>query len=161
MSFEMVPAYSEPEKVKELFSEYTSALVEKSPKFKEYLAIQHYDDEVVHMEVKYGLPEGRLYLAYSDGRLAGCVGLKDFDGESCEIKRMYVRPEFRGHHFGEIMLTKIIDDAKEIGYKYILLDTFPFLKRAIHMYKKYGFYEIPSYNGSPMENLVYMKLELN
>ena len=81
--------------------------------------------------------------------------------ESCEIKRMYVRPEFRGHHFGEIMLTKIIDDAKEIGYKYILLDTFPFLKRAIHMYKKYGFYEIPSYNGSPMENLVYMKLELN
>ena len=77
------------------------------------------------------------------------------------MKRLFVKPEFRGLHLGNYLVEKVINDAKEIGYKFMLLDTLPFLKSAIHMYKKYGFYEIPSYNDSPMDNSIYMKLDLN
>ena len=57
-------------------------------------------------------------------------------------------------------MEKIIEDAKEIGYSYMLLDTFPFLKSAIHIYKRFGFYEIESYNDSPMDTSIYMRLDL-
>lgn len=76
------------------------------------------------------------------------------------MKRLYVRPAFRGRKIGNMLVEKIIDDAKKIGYLYMLLDTLPFLKSAIHMYKKYGFYEINSYNDSPMNTSIYMKLNL-
>ena len=92
--------------------------------------------------------------------LAGCIGLRKIDDFNCEMKRLYVRPYFRGKHIGDYLVRKIIDDAKKIGYKHMLLDTLPFLKNAIHMYKKYGFYEISCYNDSPLETTVYMKLDL-
>ena len=76
------------------------------------------------------------------------------------MKRLYVRPLFRGKHMGDYLVRKIIEDAKEIGYKHMLLDTLPFLKTAIHMYQKYGFYEIPCYNNSPMDTTIYMRLDL-
>jgi ribosomal protein S18 acetylase RimI-like enzyme len=77
------------------------------------------------------------------------------------MKRLYVRNEFRGKHIGVNLVNKIIDDAKLIGYKYILLDTLPFLKSAIKMYKAIGFYEIDKYNNSPMDNSIYLKLDLD
>ena len=67
------------------------------------------------------------------------------------MKRLYVRPKFRGKQIGELLIEKIIKDAKEIGYSFMLLDTLPFLKSAINLYKKYGFYEIPSYNISKID----------
>ena len=76
---------------------------------------------------QYGLPRARLYLAYVDGKVAGCIALKELDSETCEVKRLYVRPEFRGLKLGNLLIQKIIDDAKEIGYKAMLLDTLPFL----------------------------------
>ena len=76
------------------------------------------------------------------------------------MKRLYVRPQFRGKHIGKYLVEHIIRDAKEIGYSYMLLDTLPFLQGAIHMYRKYGFYEISSYNDSPMDTSIYMKLDL-
>ena len=76
------------------------------------------------------------------------------------MKRLYVRPEFRGKRLGNILVEKIIADAKEIGYSYMLLDTLPFLQSAIRMYKKFGFYEIERYNDSPMDTSIYMKLDL-
>ena len=76
------------------------------------------------------------------------------------MKRLYVRPKFRGKQIGEQLIEKIIKAAKEIGYSYMLLDTLPFLKGAIYLYKKYGFYEIASYNNSPMNTSIYMKLDL-
>ena len=109
---------------------------------------------------QYGLPRARLYLSYLDGKVAGCIALKELDGENCEVKRLYVRPEFRGVKLGNLLIQKIIDDAKEIGYKAMLLDTLPFLKSAIVLYKNFGFYEIPSYNNNPMDTLIYMKLDL-
>lgn len=160
MVIELVHAYTHKDDVKALFTEYTNMLTEGDSKFKEYLAIQNYNEELEHLEVKYGLPHGRLYLVCCDGMPAGCIGLRKLDDLNCEMKRLYVRPNFRGKHIGDCLVRKIIDDAKEIGYKHMLLDTLPFLTKAIHMYKKYGFYEIPCYNDSPVDSTIYMKLDL-
>lgn len=160
MSLELLPAYGRAEEVASLFSEYTDMLIAGDPTFKEYLAIQNYDEEVNHLERKYGPPHGRLYLALSDGQAAGCVGLRKIDARRCEMKRLYVRPAFRGRHIGDRMVRQIIADAKEIGYSSMLLDTLPFLKSAIRMYERYGFQEIPSYNNSPMDTSIYMELKL-
>jgi len=160
MSLKIVPAYELRAEIKELFDEYTNLLIEGDSTFKDYLAVQNYDEEVAHLEVKYGMPYGRLYAAYWDGKLAGCVGLRKIDDQNCEMKRLYVRPEFRGKHIGNALAKLVIADAKEVGYSYMLLDTFPFLERAIQMYRGYGFYEITCYNNCPMQNVVYMKLDL-
>ena len=160
MSIKILPAYDFPEEIKLLFSEYTDILIEGDPSFKEYLEIQNYDDELKHLEKKYGLPYGRLYLVYYNNEVAGCIGLKKIDKKNCEMKRLYVRPKFRGKQIGKQLIEKIIKAAKEIGYSYMLLDTLPFLKGAIYLYKKYGFYEIASYNNSPMDTSIYMKLDL-
>lgn len=160
MNIEVLSAYDHPEEVRQLFSEYTEMLIQGDSTFKKYLEIQSYDDELEHLERKYGLPYGRLYLAYYDQKLAGCIGLKKIDGRNCEMKRLYVRPEFRGKHIGNILIQQIIEDAKKIGYSYMLLDTLPFLQSAVHMYKKWGFYEIPCYNDSPMDGSIFMKLDL-
>ncbi len=160
MNIEILPAYNSPQEVRALFAEYTTMLVEGDSAFKEYLEIQNYDEELEHLEVKYGLPYGRLYLAYCDGQAAGCIGLRKIDGQNCEMKRLYVRPAFRGNHIGDLLVRQIIGDAREIGYSCMLLDTLPFLQGAIYMYRKLGFYEIPSYNDSPMDTSIYMKLDL-
>ena len=135
-------------------------LIAGDSSFQQYLEIQNYDKELLHLEEKYGFPDGRLYLAYEKGELAGCIGLRKMDSQNSEMKRLYVRPQFRGKHIGDQLIEKIIADAKEIGYSYMLLDTLPFLESAIYLYKKYGFYEIESYNDSPMSTSIYMKLEL-
>ena len=160
VNIELKLAYDYKKEVEELFSEYTKMLIDGDETFKKYLELQNYDEELENLEVKYGLPNGRLYLLYYNQELAGCIGLKQINQENCEMKRLFVRPKFRGHHLGNYLIEKIIDDAKEIGYKYMLLDTLPFLKGALHMYKKYGFYEISRYNNSPMDTSIYMKLNL-
>lgn len=160
MNLELKQAYPYPEEVKNLFEEYTGILIEGDSRFQNYLQLQNYAQELDHLEEKYGLPDGRLYLAYCDGVLAGCIGLRKLDEENCEMKRLYVRPDFRRRNIGGYLVKKILEDAREIGYAHVLLDTLPFLETAIRMYKQYGFYEIPSYNNSPMDNLVYLKLDL-
>ncbi len=160
MAVRLMLAYNFQQKVRSLFSEYTDMLMEGDSSFRQYLSVQNYDDELEHLEKKYGLPEGRLYLAYSDGELAGCVGLRKVDAANCELKRLYVKPQFRGRKVGQILIRQIIDDARDIGYQHMLLDTLPFLESAMHMYRKYGFYEIESYNDSPMEASIYMRLDL-
>lgn len=157
---EIVKAYDRRDEVGELFSEYTDMLIEGDAKFKEYLLIQNYDDELLHLEKKYGEPDGRLYLAYCGGELAGCIGLRKIDSLNCEMKRLYVRPGFRKSGLGRTLAERIISEAKEIGYKYMLLDTLPFLESAIRLYKNLGFYEIDCYNNSPMDNSIYLKLDL-
>lgn len=161
MKIKIVPAYGFVQEVGELFSEYTDMLIAEDASFREYLGIQNYDEELSHLEMKYGLPHGRLYLAYLDDQLAGCIGLRRIDDENCEMKRLYVKPAFRGKHISDRLIRKIIADAKDIGYSHMLLDTLPFLQSAIHIYKRYGFYEIPSYNNSPMASSIYMRLDLS
>lgn len=157
---EIIFAYDHPQEVGRLFSEYTNMLIAGDSLFQEYLNIQNYDEEVRHLEIKYGLPYGRLYLAYYEGKLAGCVGLRKIDEQNCEMKRLYVRPHFRGKYIGDRLIKKIIEDAKYIGYSHMLLDTLPFLESAICLYRKYGFYETESYNDSPMSDSIYMRADL-
>lgn len=101
-----------------------------------------------------------MYLAYCNGEAAGCVGLKRIDEKNCEMKRLYVRPQFRDKNIGKLLVEKVIIDAKETGYSHMLLDTLPFLESAIHIYEKFGFYTINCYNDSPMRTSIYMRLDL-
>ena len=158
---EVTLAYDYSEEIKKLFLEYTEMLVENDPEFAKYLELQNYNSELEHLDDKYGLPDGRLYIAKTDNGIAGCIGLKKIDDKNCEMKRLYVRPAFRGNNIAKKLVEVIIDDAKRIGYQSMFLDTLPFLEGAIHLYKKLGFYEIESYNNSPMDTSIYMKLDLS
>lgn len=160
MKIEIVSAYMHTQEIRTLFSEYTNMLVANDSSFQSYLDIQGYDEEINHLEEKYGMPSGRLYLAYCNGEAAGCIGLRNIDEKTCEMKRLYVRPQFREQNIGKLLVQQIIIDAKEIGYSYMLLDTLPFLEKAIHLYKKFGFYTIDCYNNSPMSTSIYMRLDL-
>ncbi|HWP79037.1 MAG TPA: GNAT family N-acetyltransferase, partial [Candidatus Acidoferrum sp.] len=122
--------------------------------------LQNYDEEVEHLAAKCGLPSGRLYVIFVDGEPAGCGGLALLDGEHCELKSIFLRPEFRGQHISVAILDKLIEDAKEIGYRYIVLETMPFLNAALHLYKSKGFYETQRYYNSPMEHAIFLKYDL-
>lgn len=161
MLLEIKLAYDREDEVRNIFKEYTDMLVNMDKKFEESLKAQKYDNELDDLTAKYGKPEGRLYLATIDGETAGCIALKKLDlSLSCELKRLYIKPKFRGNNIGEKLVNQIICDAKDIGYKYIYLDTLPYLKSALHIYKKWGFYEIEAYYNNPMEDAIYMKLDL-
>lgn len=161
MAIEIKLAYDNSKEIKELFLEYTNMLVENDKDFEKYLEVQNYDSELEHLADKYGLPFGILYIVKVDNQVAGCIGLRKIDNENCEMKRLYIRPVFRGQNIAKKLVEMVIDDAKRIGYKNMLLDTLPFLKGAIHLYKKFGFYEIQAYNNSPMNTTIYMRLDLD
>lgn len=160
MGLEIAYAYEEPEEIRALFQEYTALLLEKEPAFRRYLVLQHYDEETARPERKYGLPEGRLYLARWDGAAAGCGALRRLDGSRCELKRLYVRPAFRGRRIGEALLERLIGDAHAIGYRHMLLDTLPALESALRLYRRFGFQDIPRYNDSPLASTIYLGLDL-
>ncbi|MBP3539563.1 MAG: GNAT family N-acetyltransferase [Oscillospiraceae bacterium] len=159
MNIEIIPGYSHVQEIKSLFAEYTAMLIESDSRMREYLSMQNYAAELEHLEDKYGPPAGRLYIALCDGKAAGCIALRKIDEHSCEMKRLYVRPGFRGAKLGERLIEKIMSDAREIGYSYMLLDTLPFLQAAIHTYKKLGFYEIPCYNDNPIDGSIYLRYD--
>ncbi|MGE4276143.1 MAG: GNAT family N-acetyltransferase [Lawsonibacter sp.] len=160
MKLELRLGYDEPETVRALFQEYTDMLHQGDPTIAQYLQQQNYKDELIHLQAKYGLPHGRLYLAWLDDQAAGCVALRPMDQGCCELKRLYVRPQFRGHGLGRKLVDQMIADARKIGYSHMLLDTLSFLPNAIALYREMGFYEVERYNDSPMENAVYMRLDL-
>lgn len=157
---ELKLGYATPEAVRELFTEYTQMLVAHDPYFQIYLDLQHYDAEVADLTQKYGLPDGRLYIAWCDGQPAGCIALRRLDDTTCELKRLYVRPAFRGRGIAGVMMQRILDEARAIGYTVMLLDTEPFLRSALKMYRGLGFYEIPRYNDSPLDTTIFLRLEL-
>lgn len=160
MNITIIPGYSRPEDVRCLFVEYTNLMMEGEPEFHNYLKLQNFDAEITCLENKYGFPDGRLYLAIADGEAAGCIALRRLDDTRCEMKRLYVRPAFRGQGIGKLLTETILEDARKIGYREILLDTFPFLDRAVAMYSHLGFREIGQYNNSPVASAVYMALDL-
>ncbi len=160
MSIKIVYGYECKDEVKKLFTEYTNMLIGSDDDVAECLQEQGYLDEFTDLECKYGMPDGRLYIAYYNRELAGCIALRKMDDDSCEMKRLYVRPKFRGKKIGNKLIEKIISDAYKIGYKRMFLDTANFLKPAIRLYRKYGFKEIEAYYYNPMKSAVYMKLEL-
>lgn len=156
----LIPGFDHPAEVRELFEEYVDLIIASDLQFRDYLAIQQFSQELDNLEGKYGPPGGRLYLAYWRDKLAGCVALRQIDETRCEIKRLYVRMVFRGCGIGDRLLDQVIADARDQHYGHILLDTYPFLKRAVAMYRKRGFYEIEKYLESPIDSTIYMQLDL-
>ena len=160
MTLSILPAYDHLSEIEALFSEYTRILVEGDATFREYLVLQNYDEELKDPSIKYGPPRGRLYLARLGEETVGCIALKPLDGQRCELKRLYIRPAYRGHGFATQLVERILADAKEIGYSAILLDTLPFLQEAIALYRKLGFYETEAYLVSPMTHAIYLRKDL-
>lgn len=153
-------AYDRPQEIIRLFTEYTDSIIAKDTEVAKCLNSQHYDDEVKELNEKYGLPNGRLYLAYLNRDIVGCVALRKLDVRFCEMKRLYVRPGYRGKQIGNALIEQMIADARQIGYEHMRLDTFPFMDRAIQMYYRYGFYKIERYNDNPASTAVFMQLDL-
>ena len=157
----IITAYDRIEDIRSLFSEYTDMLVSINPEFHLYLEIQHYDDEKENPSLKYALPDGRLYLDISDDGIArGCIALRKLSDGKGEVKRLYVRPEYRGNGIATALVERIIEDARNIGYKELYLDTLPELESAVRLYKSFGFEETGQYNDSPVDKTIFMKLSL-
>ncbi len=139
---------------RELFLEYAASLGFS-------LCFQNFDAELAGLPGDYSAPDGRLLLAEHDGQLAGCGALHRLNGDFCEMKRLYLRPQFRGKGVGRAMAERLIADAREIGYKRMRLDTVgPVMQDAVAMYRKLGFKEIAAYRENPMAGTLYMELEL-
>jgi ribosomal protein S18 acetylase RimI-like enzyme len=110
---------------------------------------------------KYAPPSGRLLLARCDGALAGCGALRPLGAEMCEMKRLYVRSQFRGHRLGRKLTERLIAEAAGIGYSFIRLDTIPSrMAEANRLYRELGFYEIPAYYNNPQPDVSYLELRL-
>ncbi|MCK9408575.1 MAG: GNAT family N-acetyltransferase [Bacteriovoracaceae bacterium] len=126
------------------------------------LCFQGFDQELATLPGKYSLPNGRLYLAECNDTIAGCIALRPMEENgTCEMKRLFVRQEFRELKIGRILTEQIIADAKEIGYHTMRLDTLQRMETARALYTKLGFTVIPAYYNNPMDEVVYMELLLN
>ena len=157
---EIVLAYGRERDMIQLVTEFNNGILEQGNDVVQCLNSQHLEDELKDMNLKYALPFGRMYLALVDGKAVGCAALTKNDEAYCEIKRLYLKPEYRGMGISKALVEIIIKDAKKIGYKHMRLDTFPFMSSAIKLYEKYGFYYIDRYNDNPAETAIFMQLDL-
>lgn len=124
------------------------------------LGFQDFNKELAGLPGEYAPPPGRLFLVYVDDALAGCAALRAMEEGICEMKRMYMRPRFRGLGVGRRLAVKCIEEARIIGYRTMRLDTISTMTEAIALYRALGFVEIPSYRFNPVPGALYMELEL-
>lgn len=157
---EIVLAYDRQEEMRQLIREYTDAILGQGEEVRQCLSSQRLEDELADMEKKYGPPGGRMYLALVHGQPAGCAALAGSGDEYCEIKRLFVRPQYRGLHISGALIDRVVADARGIGYRHMRLDTFPFMESAIRLYRRYGFYPIARYNDNPAKTAIFMQLDL-
>jgi ribosomal protein S18 acetylase RimI-like enzyme len=158
---ELIQANSTEEvtRARELFEEYATWLGLN-------LCFQNFEKELAELPGEYVPPSGRLFLAMDNDEAAGCVALREIqDGKNgisvCEMKRLYVRPAFRGTGLGRTLAEKTIQAAREIGYSRMRLDTLPGkMDRAIAMYVSLGFKNIEPYYHNPVADAAFMELEL-
>ena len=119
-----------------------------------------FEEEIETLERMYGPPGGRFLLLRVEERTAGCVALEDSGGKICEMKRLYVRPEFRGKGLGRKCAEEVVQIAREMGYAALRLHTLPSMRAAIALYRSMGFAEIAPYDETPVEGVVFMELGL-
>lgn len=146
--------------VSALFREYAASLTVN-------LSFQDFENEVAGLPGEYAPPDGRLLLAFVDEpqaapsvEPAGCVALRKFDGAICEMKRLYVRREFRGRGIGRTLSLAAIDAARQAGYLRMRLDTLPEMEQAQAMYRSLGFQDVPPYRFNPVPGARFLELAL-
>ena len=140
--------------IRELFLEYAQSLGFS-------LCFQSFNQELATLPGDYAPPGGRLLLAMRESHPAGCVALHRLESHIGEMKRLYVRPKFRGKGLGKILAERIIAEARQIGYKQLRLDTVePVMRTAVAMYRALGFCEIAPYRPNPIDGALYMELQL-
>jgi ribosomal protein S18 acetylase RimI-like enzyme len=127
--------------------------------------VQDFEREVAALPGSYAPPAGRLRLAISDPpgnaeSAAGCVALRSWKQDACEMKRLYVRPAFRGQGAGRELVKEVIDQARSQGYARILLDTLPTMHEAHRLYRALGFRQIAAYHTNPLPGALYFELSL-
>ena len=141
------------EETRRLFKEYASALGVD-------LCFQDFENELKELPGEYSEPDGCILLAFLDSALVGCVALRPLSSGICEMKRMHVRPRFRGRGIGRILTQDVITEARRNGYKKMRLDSLPTMREAQALYRSLGFTEIDAYRLNPIQGAVFMELEL-
>ncbi len=142
------------EEARLLFREYEASLGVD-------LCFQSFEKELKNLPGEYAKPSGRLFLALSVEKIAGCIALRKINEATCEMKRLFVRPDFRGLRLGKMLIEKVIVEAKAIGYRRMRLDTLPDkMPKAVELYQFYGFREIPPYYENPHKETLFMELDL-
>jgi ribosomal protein S18 acetylase RimI-like enzyme len=147
---------AEPEElagVRRLVEEYVQALGID-------LGFQEIDAELGNLAAAYAPPEGRILVAVAGAELAGCVALRPLGPGTCEMKRLYVRPAFRGGGLGRRLAVAVIDKGRELGYERMRIDTLPQMTAARELYAALGFHEIEPYRFNPVPGTAFMELEL-
>ena len=139
--------------VRVLFREYADSL-----EFS--LDFQDFDREVRGLPGEYTPPRGALFLAWVEGDSAGCVGVRPIDAQTCEMKRLYVRPEFRVRGVGRVLAERAVEEGRNLGYDRMWLDTVPSMAAAIALYRSMGFTDIPPYRHNPLPGALFLERRL-
>jgi GNAT superfamily N-acetyltransferase len=139
--------------VRRLFREYADGLGVD-------LCFQDFEAELASLPGKYAPPHGRLLLAWDGDAALGCVALRPIDGNDCEMKRLYVRPEARGLRLGRLLVERLLAQARGIGYRRICLDTLPTMLSAQRLYESLGFGPIEPYVHNPVPGAKFLGLNL-
>lgn len=138
------------ENIRQLFQEYQKEIEVD-------LCFQSFEEELAGLPGKYAEPKGVILLAFLKDTPVGCVALRPFRDESCEMKRLYVRPEFKGRGIGKSLALSILKEASDRGYKTMKLDTLERLEPAVNLYRTLGFIETKPYYTNPYEGVLYME----
>src|SRR5262249_51345680 len=141
------------EQARHLFRSYAAEFAES---IGASLCFQGFEAELAGLPGRYAPPSGCLLLAMEGDRPAGCVAMRDLSGGTCEMKRLYVTPEYRGRGMGRLLVEGVVGRAERAGYRRMVLDTVPEMAGAIALYREQGFVETTRYWDNPIEETIYL-----
>lgn len=142
------------EEARTIFQEYADTLGND-------ICLQNFAEELATLPGGYARPRGRLLLAMVEDQVAGCAALRSLDADTAEMKRVYVRPAYRGLGVGRKLTESILHESQAAGYRRVRLDTLPSMVQAQQLYRDLGFHEIAPYGDNPDPGTVYLELELD